>query len=434
MYCNPFLERHPLDWNTMDSTPSELEVTDSSPQLGRLQTLERLLAIQATTLEAALTEAANSLVPIFRADKIDVFLYDETKETLIAAGTSQTPMGIRQRQLGLHWLPLANGGRAAWVFQSGQPHHDGHVEEDQEELRGIREALGVRSQIIMPLEVGDRCRGVLSVCSAQRDHFSIDDLHFLQTVSYWVSMVMQRAELVERLTREATEQTRQLVADELITIMAHDFGNYLTPLIGRLYLLRTRAEREGRARDVEEADALGQGLQRLQRLIADLLDVGRIDQGVFAVMRQPVNLVQLARETAAALQTAQFKVDVQSPDELIAEVDADRIQQVIENLLVNAQRHAPGSPVTLTVQSEARADGPRAIVSVQDRGPGIPPEMQRHLMQRFTRGQRSKGLGIGLYLARRIMEAHGGALTVESGVGIGTTFHLAVPQVAPPEL
>ncbi len=399
------------------------------PTGDRLQTLERLLAIQATTLEVALTEAANSLVPTFRADKIDVFLYDETKESLIAVGTSQTPMGMRQHQLGLHWLPLANGGQAARVFQTGQPCHCGHVEEDQEELRGVREALGVRSQVIVPLEVGDVRRGVLSICSAQNDHFSSDDLHFLRTVAYWVSMIMQRAELHDRLSREAVEQARQLVADELITIMAHDFGNYLTPLIGRLYLLRTRAEREGRTRDVQEADVLGQGLQRLQQLITDLLDVGRIEHGMFAITCQPVDLAALAHETAAALQMPQFTVDVQAPDELIMMVDPERIRQAIQNLLANAQRHAPGSPVTLLVRSEARPEGMRAILSVQDQGPGIPPEILSRLMRRFVRGQRSRGLGIGLYLARRIAEAHGGTLTVESTLGVGTTFHLVVSQV-----
>lgn len=403
------------------------ELADNSQALDRLQTLEHLLAIQATSLSEALTDASNVLAVTFQADKIDVFLYDESKTSLIAVGTSETPMGRLQRQLGLHWLPVANGGRTVEVFQSGRPYHDGHVNEDGEELRGIREALGIRSQIIVALDVAGTRRGALNVASAQNDRFSPESLQFLQTVAHWVSMIMERAELVERLTREATEQARRIVAEDLVTILAHDLGNYLTPLIGRMYILRTRAEREGRAADVQEADLLYQGLQRFQRLVSDLLNVGRIEQGLFTVARQPVNLAELASTIAAALQTADFVVEARVPDELIVEVDADRIQQALENLLINAQRHAPDSPAVLSLHSEQREDGAWAILSVQDQGPGIPPEVLPQLMQRFSRGRRSRGLGLGLYLARKIAEAHGGSLTIESTLGSGTTFHLAIP-------
>lgn len=403
------------------------ESADNSQALGRLQTLEHLLAIQATSLPAALTEASNVLAVTFQADKIDVFLYDEAKTSLIAVGTSETPMGRLQRQLGLHWLPVANGGRVVEVFQTGQPYHDGHVEEDREELRGIREALGIRSQMSVALEVAGQRRGVLAVASAQNERFSAESLQFLQTVSYWVSMIMERAELVERLTREATEQARQLVAEELVTVLAHDLGNYLTPLIGRSYILRARAEREGRTAELSDAALLYQGLQRFQRLINDLLSVGRIEQGLFTVVRQPVNLAELAATAAAALQMPQFAVELELPDELIAEVDADRIEQALENLLTNAQRHAPDSPVVLALRREQRDGSVWAMLSVQDQGPGIAPEIIPGLMQRFARGQRSRGLGLGLYLARKIAEAHGGALTVESTLGKGTTFQLAIP-------
>ncbi|HEY0737029.1 MAG TPA: GAF domain-containing sensor histidine kinase [Herpetosiphonaceae bacterium] len=407
----------------------ETGFNDSAQVLDRLQTLEHLLAIQATTLEAALTEASNVLVVTFQAEKIDVFLYDEANTSLIAVGTSETPMGQLQRQLGLHRAPIANGGRSVQVFQTGQPYYDGHVDEDAEEIRGIREALGIRSQMIVPLEVAGNRRGVLNVASAKNDHFSAASLQFLQTVAYWVGMIMERAELVEWLTRETTEQTRRLVAEELVTILAHDLGNYLTPLVGRSYILRARAEREGRTADVHDARLLYQGLQRFQRLIDDLLNVGRIEQGLFTVVRQPVNLSELASTTAAALQTPQFAVELRLPDELIAEVDADRIQQALENLLINAQRHAPDSPVVLSLQREQRDDSAWAVLSVQDQGPGIAPEIISRLMDRFARGQRSRGLGLGLYLARKIAEAHGGSLSVESVLGKGTTFRLAVPIV-----
>ena len=401
------------------------DAADHYPKL--LATLGQLLAIQATTVKPALDTASTLIADALSADKVDTFLYDAATHTLVAAGTSITPMGRQQIALGLNRLPLANGGRAAEVFQTGRVYYNGQVDTDLQELRGIREGLGIRSQLSVPLSINGARRGVLQADSAQPHAFSAEDAQFLEAVAHWVGMLIQRAELVEQLTREATQEARRLVAEELVTILAHDLGNYLTPLLGRVQLLHSRATREGRARDVQDATMLHQGLQRLQQLVGDLLDVGRIEQGVFTVSRQPVNLSDLAHEVASALQTPQFGVDIQAPDELVAMVDPNRIQQAIENLLSNARRHAPGSPVRVVVESEQRGDTPWAVVSIQDRGPGIAPEVLPHLMKRFVRGHQSHGLGIGLYLARSIAEAHGGTLEVASTLGQGTTFRLSVP-------
>lgn len=118
---------------------------------------------------------------------------------------------------------------------------------------------------------------------------------------------------------------------------------------------------------------------------------------------------------------------VEVPDELVADVDPDRIQQALENLLTNARTHAPGSPISITLRCEERDTGAWAVVRVHDQGPGISPTVLDSLMTRFVRGQQSTGLGLGLYLASSIAHAHGGALTVESIFGQGTTFQLAVP-------
>jgi two-component system, OmpR family, sensor kinase len=398
---------------------------DHHPKL--LATLGQLLAIQATTVKPALDTASTLIADALGADKVDTFLYDSTKHTLVAVGTSATPMGQQQRALGLDRLPLANGGRAVEVFQTGQVYHYGQVDTDLEELRGIREGLGVRSQVCVPLAIDGVRRGVLQADSAQRDAFSVENAHFLEAVANWVGMVIQRAELVEQLTREATQEAQRLVAEELVTVLAHDLGNYLTPLLGQVQILHKRAVREGRAREVRDATMLQQGLLRLQRLIADLLDIGRIEQGVFTVSRQPVNLSEVAREAASALQTAEFRVEIQAPDELVVMVDPNRIEQAIANLLSNARRHAPGSPVLVFIECEQQGDTLWASLNVQDRGPGIAPEVVPHLMKRFVRGRHSQGLGIGLYLARSIAEAHGGTLEVTSTVGQGTTFRLRVP-------
>lgn len=406
------------------------ERNDTARQSKLLRTLGQLLAIQATESKPALDAVSNLVSEALEADKVDTFLYDSSANMLVAVGSSQQPMSRLQHELGLHLLQLANGGRAAEVFQTGIAYHNGQVQDDPGELLGVREGLGVCSQMYVPLEVGGARRGVLGVSSARREAFLAEDLLFLQAVAHWVGMVVQRVELFERLTREVAEEARQLTAEQLITVLAHDIGNYLTPLLGRVFMLRSRAERDSRHLDMRDLDATQRSLERTQRLIVDLMDVSRIERGLFILSRQSVDLVVLAREAVDVLQTPEFQVTLNAPDELFAEVDPDRIQQALENLLSNARKHSPsGTPVTVTIAQEQRADGDWAVLSVADSGPGIPPEMFAQIFERFVTGARSKGLGIGLYLTQRIAHAHGGSVMVESTAGVGTTFRLMLPLV-----
>jgi two-component system, OmpR family, sensor kinase len=128
----------------------------------RLRTLQRLLGIGGTGLRAAVDEAATLLAEAFGADKVDVFLYRPERDTLAAAGTSDTPMGRKQQALGLDRLPLSSGGLCARVFRTGEPYRTGHADMDPEELRAVVEELGVRSELLMPLG-GAAGRGVLAV-------------------------------------------------------------------------------------------------------------------------------------------------------------------------------------------------------------------------------------------------------------------------------
>jgi signal transduction histidine kinase len=313
------------------------------------------------------------------------------------------------------------------VFQTGVPYHAGQVDTDVGELRGMREGLGIRSTMAVRLNVNGAPRGVVQVNSAQPHHFTAADLAFMEAVTHWVSLILQRVELVERQQQEVAAQARQLVAEELVTILAHDLGNYLTPLMGTIHLLGRRAAREGRRTDEQLTDQAARSVERLHRLTTDLLDASRVEQGGLQLRRQLVDLAELVRDTTDGLRTPHATITVEVPDELVAEVDHDRIQQALENLLNNARTHAPGSPVVVTLRQEERDTGAWAILRVQDQGPGIAPTIVDTLMTRFVRGQQSKGLGLGLYLASSIAQAHGGTLTVESALGHGTTFQLAVP-------
>ena len=393
-----------------------------------LMTLQQLLEIEATDVRTIVERASNLISQALTVDKIDVFLHDRSADSLVALGVSDTPMGRRQREIGMDRLPLANGGRTVGVYLTGTPYMSGAVHRDLGVLEGIRVGLGVRSMVVVPMMVNRDRRGVLAATDAAEARFSDDDLHFMEAVARWLGVIVHRAELVESIALDAAERGRRTAAVELITVLAHDLGNYLTPLKGRLDLIRRRANKEGRESDLESVDAAAAAVQRIRRLVDDLLDAGRLEEGLFSLTRQPVDCCGLLQETASLFRTPDTDIQVDGCDEVVIEADPDRLRQALENIVSNAVEYSPsGLPVTLEACRERRDGEPWVVFSVRDRGAGIAPELIPDLFDRFMKGLKSDGLGLGLYLARGIAVAHGGSLTVESSPGEGSTFRLALP-------
>ncbi len=390
--------------------------------------LEKLLALPAAELQPTMASVSQLLVELFEADKVDIFFLEPSSQTLVALGVSDTPMGRKQKSLGLNRMQLANRGRLVEVFETGRSWHTGHQDEDPEELPGIKYALGVRSAIAVALEVGGERRGVLECSSAQPEFFSLEDLRFLEVTARWVGLVAHRTELVEALTKAATEQGRRAVADEVITVLAHDMGNYLAPLRARIELIRRRAARTRAAEDLRDTEAALASLEGLTRLTADLLDASRLDQGLFTLRIQPLDVMQLVEEVLAAARTQAHTLQSRGPEEFVLIGDPERLRQALANLVANAVKHSPpGGAVTVEVERQNREEGSWAVISVSDQGPGVPPHLLPRLFERFARGPGSSGLGLGLFLARQIALAHGGTLEAHSEPGKGARFVLSVP-------
>lgn len=177
---------------------------------------------------------------------------------LLALGSNDSLMSRHQKALALDRLPVANRGRIVEVFLTGDSFLSGQLDQDEGELRGMRtpepEGMGIVSEIAACIEVQGERRGVLMAACGMHAFFTEQDLQFLEAAARWIGMVMHRAELVEQQTREAVEQGRRLAAEELLTIMAHDLKNYLTPLKARLDLLKYRAKRRERPEDLRDVD------------------------------------------------------------------------------------------------------------------------------------------------------------------------------------
>ncbi|HET9958611.1 MAG TPA: GAF domain-containing sensor histidine kinase [Polyangiaceae bacterium] len=392
-----------------------------------LTTLEELLQQPALRLREALTAAAHRLAEVLGCEKVDAFIFDESKQSLVALGTSRTPMGVRQQALGLDILPLANGGWAVHTFRTGKAHLVGNAEEDGEELTGIVRDLGVRSEINAPLLVSDRRRGVLSAVSAKVNFFTPDDLRFLQVVSGWVGSLVQRAELIDQIRETESKNARRAAADELVMVLAHDLKNHIHPLLGRLHLLKLKLE-AGQGTSAQDLDAALRSAERMSRLTSEMLDVARLDQGLFSLRLETVDVAELARDVGGYCGTTRVGIEVKAPEELKLIGDPDRLRQALENVVANAVKHSPvGVPVRLDVSPDPE-DVSYVRIVVADSGSGISPELLPRLFERFSSGGAAAGLGLGLHLAREIARAHHGSLTLDPHPGEGARFCFRLPR------
>jgi len=397
-----------------------------------LKTLEWLLSIDDIEVSAVLNQAAQSIAETLSAEKVEVFIHDRESHTLVALGTSDLSIVEGEQAHELHQLPLANRGRIVLTFLEGGSYITGRADLDAEELRDTTslEEPGIRSAIIAPIEVNGERRGVLIAACKKSDFFSKSDLHYLEEIARWVSLLFHRAELISQHSQVMAKQAQRVAAEELLTILAHDLRNYLTPLKTRLELVARRAHREDREQDVHDLRIALSSLDRFNRLISDLLDTTRLKQGIFSIRHQPLNLVDLIRETVPAFQTQEIQIHVQTQAQVaMVSADPDRLRQVIENLLSNAIAHAPEqTAVSVTIRTEEHQDRNWVQMIVKNQGPGIPSEMRAQLFEPFVAGSTSKGLGLGLYLASRIAEIHRGYLSVDSPPEGGAAFTLSIPM------
>ena len=161
-----------------------------------------------------------------------------------------------------------------------------------------------------------------------------------------------------------------------------------------------------------------------------MLDISRIQSGKLQLNLEPVELPQLLQETferfGAQLSEVGCRASLQLPDSLLLRADRLRLEQVLMNLLTNAIRYAPGAPITVQLAAQ---EG-RALLDFQDEGPGIAPQDQERVFRRFERlspERHTSGLGLGLYIVREIVHAHGGAVSLRSAPAKGTCFTLQLP-------
>ena len=296
------------------------------------------------------------------------------------------------------------------------------------EQRRTVEALEPRSLICVPLVNSGKPLGALTlVTSGSGRQFDLADLSLAADLARRAAIVVEHA----RLFHEAQQATR--ARDDVLAVVAHDLRNPLNTVImaASLMLDATPVERPQERRQVE---IVRRAADRMNRMIQDLLDVRRIESGKLGIEPQTESAASLVHDTIEMLQPlasgSTIVLEASIAENLLPVLaDAARIQQVLSNLVGNAVKFTPREG-RVTVCAEPIDGGVR--FGVIDTGPGIPPDQVPHIFGQFWQAMPSdrRGIGLGLAIAKGIVEAHGGMIWVESHVGLGSTFYFTLPSAA----
>ena len=314
---------------------------------------------------------------------------------------------------------------------------DGHLVY-RESLRPVRYPeeeellkLGLETRVLAPLQVGPRTIGALILMREQAGSFSPEEIELATLLGRLAATAVQniRSYAAERATVEELRRLSALRAD-FVSLVSHELRSPMAAVIGAARTLHGR----WRELSVEQRESflalIDDETARLAGLIVDVLDTSRIEAGTFSYAFGEVDVAALVRDVVGAAAAGQDEVHVRADVNgalPLVRGDRERLRQVVQNLVDNAVKYSPAE-AEVVVAAEAHDGAVR--IEVTDQGPGIPAEHQRLIFEKFGRsaaGVTKPGTGLGLFIARSIVEAHGGTLEVKSARAQGATFTVELP-------
>jgi PAS domain S-box-containing protein len=387
--------------------------------------------------EATLKQVADLAVPrIADWSGVDVLARDGSLEQLAIAHVDPS-----KRELAREWRrrwPPRKSALSYQVLRTGLPEllpeiTDAMIEAGAPDVEQRRMALqlGLRSAMVVPLIVGQQALGVLSFITAESGRrYGPEDLILATEIGRRASLAIENA----RAYTEAREAVR--TRDNFLAIASHELRTPLSALSvltsslvraaanGRLLKLSPEALTERMRRSERQTAQLG-------RLVERLLDVSRLSTRDLWLERERMDLADVAREAISRYEEVAAEsgggIELRTSGPTVGWWDRGRLDQVVTNLVGNAVKYARGTPITVSISSGSSG---HVRLTVGDQGPGIPLEDQERIFGQFERANESEsmpGMGLGLWLVRRIVTAHGGAVNLESLPGKGATFTVLLP-------
>lgn len=415
-----------------------MESSFSSPNqtLARIQrVLEVSLILNSTLdLDRLLELIIETAEEIIRSEGASILLLDEdTGELSFLAATGQ-----KREELKPIIVPLENT-IAGYIVQTGMPLMIPDVSHDPRFGGQVDDATGfiTRSILGVPLMVRDQIIGVLEVVNKMDGaQFDEDDAYILTMLGAQAAIALENSRLVSELQRAYTElgELDRLKSD-FIAIASHELRTPLAVILG--YATFLQGDMTGAARG--HLDLVVQSALHLRSLIDDMINLRHIDAGDVSVARERCDFVELVRNVALEFQELSLakrqSFVLTLPDHpLPAHLDREKIRLALANLISNAIKFTPdGGDIHVEIPLE---DPDRLTVVVRDSGIGIPADQLARIFDRFFQVEpaytrRHEGIGLGLSIARTLVEIHGGTIDVQSEPNAGSVFTIRLPVGAP---
>ncbi|CAM3886314.1 DUF4118 domain-containing protein [Roseateles saccharophilus] len=339
----------------------------------------------------------------------------------VASAVLAPPLGAAPDHEVLAVLPGGSAqpdlGVAQWAFDHGQPAGQG------------TDTLPASPCLMLPLTAPMRLRGVLAV-DGQGRRWLPDERELLDTCAALLAISLERIHYIEVAQQSTLQIESERLRNSLLTAISHDLRTPLAALVGLADALKLTPLDPPQA---EVADAVRRSALRMSALVANLLDMARLQSGAVQLNRHWLPLQEVVGSALASLDEALAGRDVavDLPAELpLIELDAVLVERVLVNLLENAAKYAPGP-----IRVAARTAGRQVEIDVSDSGPGFPAGREARLFDKFERGDRESatpGVGLGLAICKAIVEAHGGRISAHNAATGGACVRVELPLGQPP--
>lgn len=305
---------------------------------------------------------------------------------------------------------------------------------DHDALAGFgTDTLPGAEVLCSPLRAGQSRLGVLALVPHDKVELLADQRAFLDILSRQIAIALERTRLSEDAKQSALRAKTEEMRSSLLSAVSHDLRTPLASITGAATSLRDDTNLDSATRG-ELVDSIVDQAERLERLVANLLDMTRLESGGIALRRDWVPLDEIVGSALTRLEarlgTRKVTVSI-APDVPLVSVDPVLFEQVFINLLENAEKYTPAET---PIEIEARTDGDRVEIDVVDHGSGIPPSAEAAIFDKFYRGPHVgvSGVGLGLPICKGIVEAHGGTIRAGTRADGGAAFHISIPRGGTP--
>ncbi len=397
-------------------------------RLAELKALHGLGEVTSSGLsvEGILDDVFETAAQIIEYDTAALFVVDEKERCLSMIASRNIAPEVAAKSK----FPIGQG-IVGWVVAQERPLAVPDTRRDPRFI--LAPGLGRRrahSLLVVPLRMRGVVIAALSFSRHRANAFTQHDLELAEVVAAYAAQALEHA----RLSRSAAEAESLRQGTELLTSLAHDVRAPLNLIRYVVEILREEFPDAG-SQQLDLFDQVAVASSQLSQLVNTVLETSRLESSLLTLAAEAVDLARLAEQVVLSLgwrKTAKHSIQVAVPEGLVIQADSIQLYRVLANLLDNALKYSPdGGKVVIA----GRAAEGEVELSVSDEGVGIDPEEQSRLFERFHRATElaaKESFGLGLYTCKRIAEAHGGRIAVESEPGRGSTFTVYLPIAVRP--